>query len=115
MLVVKIPANGCKKRGLWAAIRRFLRFGECRRAILALSELFGTAFVSQSPVDEVVKPPFIPVQQDYADTGTPPPFKVQPNEWKQYGYWARPFLNHVECPNSREPFFPIDLYHTNTN
>lgn len=34
--VAKIP-NGWKKRGLWAAIRRFLRFGECCCAFLALS------------------------------------------------------------------------------
>ena len=33
MMMVKIP----EKRGLWAAIRRFLRFGECRCEILALS------------------------------------------------------------------------------
>ena len=26
-MVVKAPANGAKKKGLWAAIRRFLRFG----------------------------------------------------------------------------------------
>ena len=45
----------------------------------------------------------IPVQQDWAvRTGTPPESKVQPCEWKQYGYWTRPSLNSVECPNSRE-------------
>ncbi|KAF8156083.1 hypothetical protein B0H34DRAFT_520636 [Crassisporium funariophilum] len=26
--------------------------------------------------------------------------KVEPHEWKQYGYWARPFVNGVVCPNS---------------
>ena len=41
VLVVKLPANGCKKRGLWAAIRRFMRFRECCCAVLALSQLFG--------------------------------------------------------------------------
>jgi hypothetical protein len=41
VLVAKIPANGYKKRGLWASIRRLLRFGECLCAILALSQLFG--------------------------------------------------------------------------
>ena len=41
MSAEKIYANGCKKRSLWAAIRRFLRFGECRCATLALSQLFG--------------------------------------------------------------------------
>jgi hypothetical protein len=39
MLLVKIPAYGCKKIGLWAAIRRFL--GERRSAILALPQLFS--------------------------------------------------------------------------
>ena len=100
--VAKIP-NGCKKGGLWASIRRFLRIGECRYGILALfSTIWYIAFVSQSPVDEVATLPFIPVQQDYSVT------KVQPCEWKQYGYWARPFLNNVECPNSRESFFSIE-------
>ena len=61
-------------------------------------------------MDEVATLPSIPVQQEYAYMGTPPPAKVQPYEWKQYGYWARPFLNNVECPNSRESFFPIELY-----
>ena len=28
ILLEKTPTNGSKKRGLWAAIRRFLRFGE---------------------------------------------------------------------------------------
>ena len=38
MLLVKIPANVReKRRGLWVAIRRFLRFGECLIAILVLS------------------------------------------------------------------------------
>ena len=38
MLLVKIPANVReKRRGLWVAIRRFLRFGECLCAISALS------------------------------------------------------------------------------
>ena len=41
MLVSTLPVNGCKKKGLWAAIRRFLRFGECCRAILVLSQLFS--------------------------------------------------------------------------
>ena len=37
------PANGReKRRGLWAVIRRFVRFGECLCAILALSQLFDT-------------------------------------------------------------------------
>ena len=106
MMVMKIPTNGCKKGGLWAAIRRFLRICECRWAILAhFSTIWYIAFVSQSPVA---------TQQDYADTDTPPLSKVQPNEWKQYGYWARPILNNVECPNSRESSFSIELYHTKT-
>lgn len=112
-MMMKIPANGCKKRGLWAAIRRFLRLCECRCAILALSQPFGIVLISRSRVDEV---PFIPVQQDYAETGSPPLSKVQPYEWKQYGYWARPFLNNVECPNSRESSFSVvELYYANTN
>jgi len=48
----------------------------------------------------VVKVPFISVQQNLVDLSLS---KVQPCEWKQYGYWARPFLNDVECPNS-----PVD-------
>ena len=66
-------------------------------------------------MDEVATLPYIPVQQDYADSGTLPLSKVQPYEWKQYGYWARPFLNNVECPNSRESSFSVELYHANAN
>ena len=66
-----------------------------------LLTIWSIAFVSQSPVAEVASP----VQQDYGDAGTSRLSKVQPCEWKQYGYWARPILNNVECPNSREFFF----------
>jgi len=27
--------------------------------------------------------------------------KVKPHEWKAYGYYARPYLNGIYCPNSR--------------
>jgi len=81
-----------RKKGLRAAIRRFLRF----------------ASVSQSPKAEVTLPSIPPVWQDWVlDTDTPRLSKVEPYEWKQYGYWARPFLNDVECPNSpREALVP---------
>ena len=28
--------------------------------------------------------------------------KVKLHEWKAYGYWARPRIRGVDCPNSRE-------------
>jgi len=57
-------------------------------------KVYGLVFVDfsdQASVDKFV-------QQDW--TNALPVSKVQPCEWKQYGYWARPFLNNVECPNS---------------
>lgn len=61
------------------------------------------ALVSQHQPDGLGITPFIHKEQDWAlDLGAQPVSKVQPCEWKQYGYWARPFLNNVECPNSRE-------------
>ena len=118
-MVVKAPANGAKKKGLWAAIRRFLRFGRfccLYRSIWPLSIISCIASPSQTPTNEVAVTRPLSVQQGRAlDTGGVSVSKVQPCEWKQYGYWARPYLNNVECPNSRESLLSLDWYSTNTD
>ena len=101
VMVVKVPANGSRKRGLWAAIRRFLRFGEWRCAILPLNYLVYSFRFPES----IRRSGHTPVQQECADA---PLSKVQLCEWRQYGYWAWPFLNGVECTNSGEFSFSIE-------
>ncbi|KAF9532231.1 hypothetical protein CPB83DRAFT_807418 [Crepidotus variabilis] len=80
-LAIDVPtAYPKEKLGLWARIRRFIKSGP-----------------NSSVVTEKVK---VPVYQP-----SPSPFpsaenRVNPNEWKAYGYWALPLINGVECPNS---------------
>ncbi|CAA7268691.1 unnamed protein product [Cyclocybe aegerita] len=72
---VTIPT---RKLSLWARVIRFFKSG---------------SFAKMETV-KVGIPIYNPSVHDILPT------KVEPHEWKQYGYWARPCINEVQCRNS---------------
>ncbi|PPQ66825.1 hypothetical protein CVT24_008684 [Panaeolus cyanescens] len=83
VVVVKLPQG--KKDGFWKRLVRFLTTGSSSRS----DELVLGPINPPSPPDSV--------KED----------KVQPHEWKQYGYWARPHLNNVFVDNEASSPKPI--------
>ncbi|KAF8954470.1 hypothetical protein BDZ97DRAFT_1922988 [Flammula alnicola] len=73
--VVKVPV--ARRKGLWRCILRFIRSGSVSSGKDVIAPFLG------SPEPE----------NPYSE-------KVPLHEWKQYGYWARPYLNDVLCENS---------------
>ncbi|KAJ3499193.1 hypothetical protein NLJ89_g10125 [Agrocybe chaxingu] len=84
--VLELPNWGAiiptRKLGLWARIIRFFKSG---------------SFAKMETV-KVGIPIYNPSVHDILPT------KVEPHEWKQYGYWARPWINGVPCCNSPAKF-----------
>jgi len=74
---ISISRFPVRKRGVWARIKRFIRSGK-----LSINE-------------EMIIPAYESVEPEL--TSIP---KVEPHEWKQYGYWARPIIDDLVCVNS---------------